>query len=1459
MKNIEPSQAVAIATIEQTFQQAVTCHHAGQLHEAECLYHIILQTQPYHTDAKHNLNILKEQLEQATTGLPSFKAALEANPEQSQHWLNYIDALILTGQMDDARKILQQGRQFGLEGEKVDVLTERLENNHQEIVIRQSTETAAAPKSNASLSHKAPPPEQIDALIDLFNKERHAEAISLAQQMTQNFPHDDFGWKALGTLYKQIGQAVDALIPLQRAVELSPNDAETLNNLSITYQELGHIDKAEISCRQALQINANFAEALNTLGIILNDQGRFVEAEASYRQALQIKPNYTSALNNLSNILDELGRHDEAVKTCLQILEIDPNYAPVYLPLSNILQAAGRLDEAEKYLRKALAIRPEFFVAYNNLGNTIQDLGRLDEAEACFRQSLEIKPDYEPAFRNLLFSSNYHPDKTSAEIFKTYQEYDEKFASPLQKEWRAHDNNRTIDRRLKVGYVSPDFKKHSVQYFLEPLLAHHNKQAFEIYAYAELTQEDAVTARLKSHVDHWIPTRGLSNIALAERIRADGIDILVDLAGHTGKNRLQVFARKPAPVSVSWLGYGYTTGLKAIDYFLTDVTTVPHGSEPFFAEKPCRIATPSFCYRPNEDMGNISSLPASTNGYITLGTLTRAIRINHRTIRVWSSILNQIKHARLVIDSKDFREKPMQDSLAKKFAAYGVERERLAIGCHSPPWDVLRSIDIGLDCFPHNSGATLFETLHMGIPYVTLAGRPSLGRLGSCILQGVGHPEWIANSEDEYVSKVIALANDTSRLSQIRDTLRKQMEDSPLRDEASFALKVEAAYRSLWKNWCEEKNDMPNTQQTETLMQLFNQGQYAEVVPLAQQITKNFPEYGFSWKILGVALKLTDKTNEALFPMQQAVKWLPNDVEAFNNLGNLLQELGQLNEAEANYRQLLTIKPDDAPTYLVLGNILEELGRLYEAETCCLNALKISPDFVPAYLSLGYIFQEQGRLNEAETNYRQVLALSPNYAEAYNNLGNTLKMLGRLDEAEAHLRQALKIKPDYVEALNNLGVTLKDLGQLDEADTCYRRVLQIKPDYELALSSLLFTLNYHPDKSSKEIFEVYQEYDARFGQPHQQEWQTHNNNRNTKRRLKIAYVSPDLKKHSVQYFLEPLLAHHDKNAVEVYAYTELTIEDEVTTRYKSYVDQWIPTRGMSDAALAERIRADGIDILIDLAGHTAKNRLHVFAQKPAPVSITWLGFGYTTGLTAIDYFLTDITTVPQGSEVFFSETPYRLTTPCFSYRPAEDMGEVNALPALTNNHITFGTLTRPERINHRTILLWSEILKRTKNARLVIDSKAYSENYMRDRLAERFTAHGITRDRLEIGYHTPPWDVLRGIDIGLDCFPHNSGATLFETLYMGIPYVTLAGRPSVGRLGSCILQGVGHPEWIANNEDEYIAKIIELTSDISRLSEIRATLREQMELSSLRDEAGFALKVEAAYRDMWKTWCEKVN
>ena len=608
--------------------------------------------------------------------------------------------------------------------------------------------------------------------------------------------------------------------------------------------------------------------------------------------------------------------------------------------------------------------------------------------------------------------------------------------------------------------------------------------------------------------------------------------------------------------------------------------------------------------------------------------------------------------------------------------------------------------------------------------------------------------------------------------------------------------------------------------------------------------------------VLGAIFQDMGRLGAAEASYRRALEIKSDYAEAHYNLGNALHDLGRLDEAEVEYRHALQIKPGLAEAHCNLGNTLLSLGRLDEAGSSFQRALQIKPDYAEAHGNLGNVFYRLDRLGEAEASFRRALEIKPDHAEAHSNLGGALQDKGRLNDAEASCRWALRIKPDYAEAHSNLGSILKDMFRLDESEASYRRALELKPDYEEAFSNLLFVLNYSPDKSGEEIFEFYREYDARFGQLHRNEWRPHGNSRETDRRLKVGYVSPDFTRHSARHFLEPLLAHHDKNALEIYAYAELFREDEVTARYKGYVDHWMPTGGMSDAALAGRIRADGIDVLVDLAGHTAHNRLGVFARKPSPVSLSWLGCGYSTGLTAIDYFLADEIVAPAGSERLFSEKPWRLQAPGYIYRPAEGMGEPGPLPAMSAGYVTFGTLSRGVRINHRVIRVWSEILKRVEGARLVVDSNNFRDVSMRDILVEKFGAHGVGRDQLQIGCHSPPWDTVRGIDIGLDCFPHNSGTTLFETLYMGVPYITLMGRPGIGRIGGAALGGVGHGEWIAQTEDEYVEKAVALAGDLPKLAALRANLRQEMRAGPLMDEPAFARKVEEAYRAMFDRWAK---
>ncbi len=643
-------------------------------------------------------------------------------------------------------------------------------------------------------------------------------------------------------------------------------------------------------------------------------------------------------------------------------------------------------------------------------------------------------------------------------------------------------------------------------------------------------------------------------------------------------------------------------------------------------------------------------------------------------------------------------------------------------------------------------------------------------------------------------------------------------------------------------------------------------------------------------KNLGNTLKDLGRLEEAQVIYRSALLLEPECEEVHNNLGVILKDLGRLDEAEASYRYALQLKPDLAQVHYNLGVILKDLGRLDEAEASYRCALQLKPDFAQAHYNLGITLHDMKRWGEAVDAYRCSIQLKPDYAQGYLNLGASLIEMKRWDEAEASFIYALNLNSEYAEAYHNLGVIFYEQGMNDKAAKSYYQALAINPNYiesinnlgeffitntqfskaeelfrkcltidssfKLAWSNLLFGYNYHPNKTAEEIYAVYEEYEHKIAAPQRVHWQVHANSRDPSRRLKVGYVSPDFKEHSVSLFLEALLRNHNKNEVEIYAYAELKKEDEVTARYRGYVDHWVATTGMTDESLVECIRKDEIDILLDLAGHTSGNRLGVFALKPAPVSITWLGFGYTTGLKAIDYYLGNKVLLPIGCEPLFSEIPWRLDETSLVYQAKEGMGAVSTLPALGNGYITFGTLTRSVRVNHRTIRVWAQILKRLPTSKLILNSQDYGQKSMQEILSQKFAEYGITPDRLLMGYTTPPWDVLRGIDIGLDCFPHNSGTTLVESLYMGVPYITLAGRPSVGRIGSLPLVSIGHPEWIADNEGAYIDKAVALASDFTKLAEVRSTLRQEMQNSAMMDELGFAHRLEMAYREMWRKWCE---
>lgn len=622
---------------------------------------------------------------------------------------------------------------------------------------------------------------------------------ALASEAAGRYAHD--AHFILGTIARSQGDAQRAKNAFHAALAAKPAfDTCRIALAECLAAEPEGSEAAKKVIDEGLALDAQTAGLLYAKGNLCCAREEYDAAAESFRRVIAIEPKHAEAHFNLGNVYRRQGRNQLAVSSFRNALIFRPSHVEALDNLGIALQELGDLDGSIESHRKALMHRPEDAQILANLAGAYVAQGRIDRAVETYDRAIALAPDFRPAYCNRLFCLNYHPDKSAEDIFAAYQDYDRHFGLPWRGSWKPHANDRRIERRLRVGYVSPDFRRHSATHFWEPLLAHHDKAVVEIYAYAELTAEDNVTARCRGYADHWRPTFGLSDAAVAEMVRRDEIDVLVDLAGHTGNNRLGVFALKPAPVSVSWMGFNYTTGLSAIDYFLTDDSSVPQGSEPLFSEQPWRLTT-AFPYRPRDGMGDVGELPCLKRGHITFGTLTRAIRINHRSIRAWSQILKQVAGSRLVVDSVNFQQSAMQTMLADLFGKEGIQRDRLSIGFTTPPWDVFRTMDIGLDCFPHNSGTTLFESLYMAVPFVSLAGRPSVGRLGSSILNAVGHSELIAYDEDDYIDKAVKLAEDLERLKALKQSLRSEMAASPLMDEAGMARKIESAYRAMFTRW----------------------------------------------------------------------------------------------------------------------------------------------------------------------------------------------------------------------------------------------------------------------------------------------------------------------------------------------------------------------------------------------------------------------------------------------------------------------------------------------------------------------------------------------------------------------------------------------------------------------------------------------------------------------------------
>ena len=601
------------------------------------------------------------------------------------------------------------------------------------------------------------------------------------------------------------GELARAQAVYQQILSLDPEHADAMHLMGVLAQQRGDTGAAQQLIEQAIDLNGAVATYHANLGAVLRERGRLEEAVGSYERALALDPALANAWSNLGSALRECGEPDRAVECCERALQLQPVFPQAWSNLGSVMADQGRLAAAASYYQKALAVSPDYPEALYNLGNVRMEQARHEEAIELYTRALALRSGYRAAFSNLLFCLNYHGGVTPQQVLDAHQLWDRRFAGAIT---ATHANNPDLGRKLRVGYVSPDFRRHSVAFFVEPLFEAFDAGSFEVFCYSQVAQPDAVTRRLQSLVPHWRDTTRMGDAEMAELIRADGIDILVDLAGHTAGNRLQVFSAKPAPVQINWLGYPHSTGLRAMDYRIVDaISDPPDGGVPSLTtEKLLRLAHGFLCYKPPPVAPKPCDPPLLRNGYVTFGSFNNPSKLSIQAIEAWAQVLREVKGSRLLLKGKAFSDAATRDALVGQFGQRGIAAQRINIlGMLDSVTDHLslyNDMDIALDPFPYNGATTTCEALWMGVPVVCLMGDRHAARVGASLLTHIGRSEWVAASAKDYVGRAVQLAGDPAALMHWRSMLRDTMAGSRLCDKTAFAREMEANLRHAWTAWC---------------------------------------------------------------------------------------------------------------------------------------------------------------------------------------------------------------------------------------------------------------------------------------------------------------------------------------------------------------------------------------------------------------------------------------------------------------------------------------------------------------------------------------------------------------------------------------------------------------------------------------------------------------------------------
>lgn len=744
-------------------QRAVQLHFSGQWDEAERMYRGILGRFPNDPSATHLLGMLLHARGNNFAAEPLLKRSIELAPQVQDFHNNYALFCSAVGRLDEAMGHLRRAME---------------------------------------LNPSAPAPyENMGMVFELQG--RHEEAASAYGKALAVEPNRVKSLTRRGWTLWRIGRAKEALEQWERAIQIEPRYADAHDGLCVALSQLRRVDEAILHGQQSVQNEPGNPDAWMNLGGALSMQSRLDEAIQCIDRALRIHPNFVEAMANKAWLMKQKGDAEGSLVVLEKALKLDPNSLTALNQLAHSLHVVGDLDGAVRAAKRAVELNPQFAAAWVNMGSAYLDIGEPAKAIEAARRAVELSPGFHTAHSNLLLAMNYEPEVDPKAAYDEHRRFEviQVLSQDLPRMVLKNDPNP--DRVLRVGYVSPDFRKHAVASFVEPILRAHDRSGFEVYCYSDVRNGDAVTKRLRGYATSWHDTASLSPEELARLVADHRIDILVDLAGHTADSRLLAFAQRPAPVQISYLGYLNTTGLEAMDYRITDAIANPPGEgDAFYTEKLIRLPC-FFCLQPPEGAPAVGPLPVEKNGYVTFGSLNQPAKFNARVLELWAKVLKSVDGSRLMLNANSTGA--AERRLLEGLMGHGIARERIEIIYRQTGEEYLKTyqrMDIALDPFPFSGHTTSCDALWMGVPVITLAGRVYASRTCASVLTHLGLEELVTVNTDQYIRTAAKWAGDLARLAELRKSLRQRIGESVITNASEFTGHLEKAYREVWREWC---------------------------------------------------------------------------------------------------------------------------------------------------------------------------------------------------------------------------------------------------------------------------------------------------------------------------------------------------------------------------------------------------------------------------------------------------------------------------------------------------------------------------------------------------------------------------------------------------------------------------------------------------------------------------------